>query len=360
MTSDVVIAEEELIVRVVGAMGRLTLNRPRAINALTLGMIRDIDAALTEWETDDSVRVVLLDGAGERGFCAGGDIKALWESAKSDPSIAAEYWREEYLLDARIASYPKPVVALMDGLVMGGGVGLAAHARHRVATDRLKLAMPEVGIGFTPDVGGTWLLSRAPGELGTHMALTGGVIGAQDALLVDFADAVIPSDAVVAFVEELRTGDVEGALTFASASVAPDLGHSKLAAAREWIDAAYAHDTVEEIVAALRARPEPDAQATAEEIVTKSPTSLKVALRAVREAEELESLEQCLDAEFRAACAFLVPDGDFVEGIRAAVIDKDRTPAWKPDTLEAVTQAQVDRHFAPLQGIEELGLGAST
>ncbi|MCW2955192.1 MAG: Enoyl-CoA hydratase/isomerase [Thermoleophilia bacterium] len=357
MTTDVI--QEELLVRREGAIGRLTLNRPRAINALTLGMIRDIDAALTAWEHDGDVRVVLLDGEGERGFCAGGDIKALWSSAQGDPSGAAEYWREEYLLDARIANYPKPIVVLMDGLVMGGGVGLAAHASHRIATERLKLAMPEVGIGFTPDVGGTWLLSRAPGELGTHMALTGGVIGAHDALLVDFADAIIPSDAIIAFLEELRTGDVDAALTFASGEREPDLAHSKLAAGRTWMDEAYGHDTVEEIVAALNARDEPEAQVASAEIAGKSPTSLKVALRSLREAEELDSLEQCLDLEFRIACRFLEPDGDFVEGIRAAVIDKDRAPKWRPDSINAVTSDLVDRHFAPLVEHAELGLGAT-
>ena len=165
--------EGDLVARVEGAVGVIRLNRPKAINAVTLEMFREIETALDRFETDPAVAVILLEGAGERGLCAGGDIRALWESSKVHGDLGKILWREEYILNARIKKFPKPYVAFMDGIVMGGGVGLSAHASHRVVTDRTKLAMPEVGLGFFPDVGGTWLLSRSPGEIGTYFGLTG-------------------------------------------------------------------------------------------------------------------------------------------------------------------------------------------
>lgn len=349
------IATDELLARKEGALGHITLNRPKALNALTLEMIRSIDAALTEWEHDDEVRVVLLDGAGERGFCAGGDIKALYASAQGDASFARGYFREEYTLDHRIATYSKPVVALMDGLVMGGGVGLTGHAAHRVATDRLGLAMPEVAIGFTPDVGSTSLLTDAPGELGTHLALTGGRINAQDAVLCDLVDHVIAVDEIEDLVEGLRMGNVGAAII--SATVAEPEVEGVLEGQRSWIDACYAFDTVEEIVAALQAHPDPDAQVAAADLLTKSPTSLKVTLRGLREARALGSLAKSFALEYRLASRFL-DTPDFVEGVRAAVIDKDRAPKWQPDSLAAVTDEAVAAYFAPL-GDDELDLEAA-
>src|ERR1700704_406008 len=185
--------EPDLIVRREGAVGVIRLNRPKAINAVTLEMFRDIDKALDRFEADQAVGLILLEGAGERGLCAGGDIRALYEDSKVRGDLGKILWREEYILNARIAKFPKPYVAFMDGIVMGGGVGLAAHGSHRVVTDRTKLAMPEVGLGFFPDVGGTWLLSPSPGEMGTYFGLTGQTMNGPDAVYARFADAVVPS-----------------------------------------------------------------------------------------------------------------------------------------------------------------------
>ncbi|MBV8926417.1 MAG: enoyl-CoA hydratase/isomerase family protein, partial [Bradyrhizobium sp.] len=193
MTDASVVAEPDLIVRREGAAGVIRLNRPKAINAVTLEMFRDIDKALDAFEADPEVSALVLEGAGERGLCAGGDIRALYESSKLGGDLGKILWREEYILNARIAKFPKPYVAFMDGIVMGGGVGLSAHGRHRVVTDRTKLAMPEVGLGFFPDVGGTWLLSHSPGEIGTYFGLTGQTMSGPDAIYARFADAVVPA-----------------------------------------------------------------------------------------------------------------------------------------------------------------------
>src|SRR5580698_1067737 len=185
--------EPDLIARREGSAGIIRLNRPKAINAVTLEMFRDIDKALDEFEADPAVAVIVLEGAGERGLCAGGDIRSLWESSKVRGDLGAILWREEYILNARIKTFPKPYVAFMDGIVMGGGVGLSAHSSHRVVTERTKLAMPEVGLGFFPDVGGTFLLPRSPGEIGTYFGLTGQTMNGPDAIHSGFADAVVPS-----------------------------------------------------------------------------------------------------------------------------------------------------------------------
>ncbi len=187
------VEEGDLVARVEGAAGVIRLNRPKAINAVTLEMFRDIETALDRFEADPAVAVILLEGAGERGLCAGGDIRTLWESSKVNGDLGKILWREEYILNARIKKFPKPYVAFMDGIVMGGGVGLSAHASHRVVTDRTRLAMPEVGLGFFPDVGGTFLLSRSPGEIGTYFGLTGQTMNGPDAIHAKFADAVVPA-----------------------------------------------------------------------------------------------------------------------------------------------------------------------
>ena len=195
--------EPDLIARREGAAGVIRLNRPKAINAVTLEMFREIDKALDEYEADPAVGLILLEGAGERGLCAGGDIRALYESSKVKGDLGKILWREEYILNARIARFPKPYVAFMDGIVMGGGVGLSAHGSHRVVTEKTKLAMPEVGLGFFPDVGGTFLLSRSPGEIGSYFGLTGQTMNGPDAVYAKFADAVVPSGKLAALRETL-------------------------------------------------------------------------------------------------------------------------------------------------------------
>ncbi len=333
-----------------GQAAHVVLNRPRAINALTHEMVRIITAALEEWREDDSVRTVVLTGAGERGLCAGGDIVAMWRDAKAGGTEAAAFWADEYRLNALIASYPKAYVAIMDGIVLGGGIGLSAHAPQRVVTERSSIGMPETGIGFLPDVGGTFLLSHAPGETGTHLGLTAGSVGAGDAIAIGFADHYVPSDRLPALLAALATTDADEALA-AFEEPAPA---SPLAAARAWLDAVYDGDDALAIVARLRALGTEDATRAADAIEAKSPTSVKVTLRALREAAAMDRLEPALDLEYRLALGFH-SSHDFVEGVRAQVVDKDRNPRWSPATLAEVGEADVAAYFAPV-GARELGL----
>ena len=342
--------DETVLVRRDGRAGRLTLNRPRALNALTHAMVRRLDTALTAWRDDPAVTTVVIDGAGGRGLCAGGDIRAIHEDARTGGTASPVFWRDEYRLNARIARYPKPYVAFMDGIVMGGGVGVSAHGGVRIVTERSRVAMPETGIGLVPDVGGTWLLSRAPGELGTHLALTGAAVGAADAVLCGLADHLVPSGRLPLLAAELATTDASVALR--RHATAPPEG--ELAAHREWIDGCYAADTVEEIVDRLSAHGHQAAKQTAETILSKSPTALKATLAAVRRARGTATLEEVLDAEYRASCAALRTP-DLVEGIRAQVVDKDRTPKWVPAELGLVTDADVAR-FSEVPEGGDLGL----
>jgi enoyl-CoA hydratase len=335
-----------------GVLGRITLNRPKAINALTHEMALACETALREWRDDDAVRAVLITGAGERGLCAGGDIRAIYDDARAGGTATCEFWRDEYRLNALIARYPKPIVVVMHGVVMGGGIGIAGHAGQRIVTDGSLLGMPEVGIGLVPDVGGTWLLSRAPGELGTHAALSAARLGPGDAVELGLADWYVPADAIPALVGALADipasePEVESAVGAAIQEVARPVPHSPVAAGRDWIDECYAADTVEEILRRLGKRPEPEAGAAAEQIGGKSPTALKVTLEALRRARRLHSLEAALTAEYRVSTrCFAAPD--LAEGIRAQVVDKDRNPRWTPSTLDQVDADQVAAYFADL------------
>ncbi|MEE2033775.1 enoyl-CoA hydratase/isomerase family protein [Rhodococcus chondri] len=344
--------EPEVLIDVSGGLGRITLNRPKAINALNHSMVQAMADALSAWSGDDSVRAVVLTGSGERGLCAGGDIVSIYHDARDGGTGSQEFWRDEYVLNAAIGRYPKPYVAIMDGIVMGGGIGIAAHGNVRIVTERSSLAMPETGIGFVPDVGGTYLLSRAPGELGTHIALTTGRMKAGDAIALGFADHFVPSEALGKFVAALESGTVDEAL----AEYAQPAPESDLLAQRAWIDEAYSADTVDEIVERLRSSDVPEAHAAAEQILGKSPVALKVTLRSLRHARQLGSLEEVLNEEYRVSLASL-RSHDLVEGIRAQVVDKDRNPAWVPATLADVTDADIDAYFQPL-GELELGLAA--
>lgn len=342
--------EPPVLLRRDGHAAHIVLNRPRAINALTHEMVGIITAALVEWQDDNSVRTVVLTGAGERGLCAGGDIVALWQDAKVGGTEAAAFWADEYRLNALIAAYPKPYVAIMDGIVLGGGIGLSAHAGDRVVTERSAIGMPETGIGFLPDVGGTFLLSRAPGETGTHLGLTAGSVGAGDAIAIGFADHYVPTGRIPALLADLAVREAHVALATAE-EPAPE---SALAAARPWIDAAYAGDDVLVILERLRALDTEEATETAATIEAKSPTSVKLTLRALRQAARMATLPPALDLEYRLALG-LHGHHDFVEGVRAQVVDKDRNPRWQPATLAQVSDDDIAAFFEPL-GDRELGL----
>jgi enoyl-CoA hydratase len=354
--SETLLRDDDLIVRSDGALRRITLNRPQALNAITLDMAVAMTALLREWQSDPKVGAVLIDGAGDRGFCAGGDIRALYEAAKSKPVNAANalpvrFWATEYKLNVLIARYAKPVIAIMDGLVMGGGVGLSAHAEHRVVTERSSVAMPEVGIGFFPDVGVAFLLARAPGSIGTYLALTGQRLGAADALFCKLADVQVPVERLIelpAVLANCRSHDeVRASLERLSAAPAP----ARLPKEREWIDACYRGDVLEEIIERLRTSRAEGPQAALEIMRKASPTSLKVTLRNIRSAAAFDRVERSFSQDYRIALA-CIAGHDFIEGIRAAIIEKDRNPHWRPETIEAVTGEIVDRHFRSIGELE--------
>jgi enoyl-CoA hydratase len=354
------VSEPDLIARREGAVGVIRLNRPKAINAVTLEMFRDIDKALDEFESDPAVGLILLEGAGERGLCAGGDIRALYESSKIKGDLGQILWREEYILNARIAKFPKPYVAFMDGIVMGGGVGLSAHGRHRVVTERTKLAMPEVGLGFFPDVGGTWLLSRSPGEIGTYFGLTGQTMNGPDAVYARFADAVVPSHKLGSLREtlvNLRAGVSSADVKTTIDQFATGETSGPVAAIQPQIDRWFAHDRMEDIVAALQGDGSELAQSTLKTLNEKSPRGMVVTLKLLRLARASASLEQCLVREYRAALEVFNSD-DFREGVRAAVIDKDRNPHWSPARIADVTPEMLAPYFAEI-GAGELVFGTT-
>ena len=334
---------DEVLIRVDRGVGLITLNRPKAINSLNQQMVDALSAVLTRWEDDDAVHAVVLSGAGERGLCAGGDVVAVYHSARKDGVEARRFWRGEYLLDGQIGRFAKPYVSLMDGIVMGGGVGVSAHGSTRVVTETSKIAMPEVGIGFVPDVGGAFLLSRAPGALGLHAALTGAPFSGADAIGLGFADHYVPHSELDAFTRAIVSDGVESAV--AGHAIEPPA--STLAAQRDWIDECFAGDTVEDIVAALRGHDAGPANDAANLIASRSPISVSVALEAVRRAAKLETLDDVLTQDYRVSSAS-VRSHDLVEGIRAQIIDKDRNPTWSPATLAAVTTADIDAYFAPV------------
>ena len=335
-------AEPEVLTRVDGGIGFLTLNRPKAINSLTHPMVTIIAETLARWAHDDEVRAVVLTGAGERGLCAGGDVVAVYHSARAGGADARAFWFDEYRLNAQIGSYPKPYVAVMDGIVMGGGVGVAAHGSVRVVTDTSKVAMPEVGIGFIPDVGGTYLLSRAPGGLGLHAGLSGAPFSGADAIALGFADYYVPHDRLEAFLAAVVADGVDSAL----AAFAADPPPSHLLAQRHWIDECYSGETVADILEALRRHDDDEAGTAADLIASRSPVALAVTLASVRRAADLGTLEEVLVQEYRVSSAAL-DSHDLVEGIRAQIVDKDRNPQWDPPSLAAVTDEDVEQYFAP-------------
>ena len=334
---------DEVLTRVDGGVGLITLNRPKAINSLNQTMVEQLSTVLIRWERDDAVRTVVLSGAGDRGLCAGGDVVAVYNSARKDGVETRRFWRDEYRLNAQIGRFAKPLVSVMDGIVMGGGVGVSAHANTRVVTDTSKIAMPEVGIGFIPDVGGAYLLARAPGALGLHAALTGAPFSGADAVAMGFADHYVPHSELEAFIAAIVADGVESALAGHAIEPPP----SELAAQRDWIDKCFAGDTVEDIIAALRGHDAGPAQDAADLIASRSPIAVSVALEAVRRAAKLETLEDVLIQDYRVSSTSS-RSHDLVEGIRAQIIDKDRNPKWSPATLAEVSAADVEAYFAPV------------
>ena len=337
-----------------GAAGVITLNRPQALNAITHGMVHEIRRALDGWAVDPAVTRIVVRGAGERAFCAGGDIRHLFELGMAGrQEEALTFWRDEYALNIVVESYPKPYVSLIDGIVMGGGVGVSLHGSHRVAGDRYAFAMPEVAIGFFPDVGATYALPRLPGATGTYIALTGDRIRAADALALGLATHAVPSADHPALLEALIAGEaVEGAL----ARFSRPPGDAALIPHRALIDACFAADSVESIVECLDGTGSEFAAKTAKTIRAKSPTSLKLAHEQMRRGGRL-SFEEAMATEFRIVSR-VVHGHDFYEGVRATIIDKDGAPRWRPAALAEVSAGEVEHYFAAL-GPAELKVARS-
>ena len=348
--------DPEVLIRVEGRAGRITMNRPKALNALTLGMVRDIRKALDAWATNPAVRLVLLDGAGDKALCAGGDVLSLYDSRGDGSALARTFWREEYQLNALIHRYPKPFVAIQDGIVMGGGIGLSGHAQHRIVTERSMLAMPETGIGLIPDVGGTWLLAHSAGELGIYLGLTGARMSGTDAIQAGFAGIFAPSAALPALKAKLidpNSQPVDEIIDhLADEHPVPA---SPLMALKPKIDKFFATVTVEGILRELQTTTDEWAMKTRADLLQKSPLALKATLTAIRQARQLPSLEAALNVEYRL-CTRLFEGGEFPEGVRALLVDKDKSPKWNPAKLEAVTPAAVTALFAPFPPTDELGL----
>ena len=348
-------SQDELIVSVQGGLGLMTLNRPKAVNALSYNMIGLIDQALTEFEHNKDVHAVLIRGAGDRGLCAGGDVVSIHDNAiNNDLAAAVPFFREEYTLNNRIYNYPKPYIAIMNGLVLGGGVGVSSPGSHRVATDSTKLGMPEVGIGFSPDVGGTYFLAKAPRNVGNYMALTAAHVSGADAVYIGMADVRVPDARIAALVERLESITAPEQVDEILAEY-HEPGESTLENESLWIDEAFGAATVEEIlttVEVVAAQGNEVAQNAVKVLQRHSPTGLKVTLEAVRRDQNME-FSEVLAQDLRTTM-HAMEGVDLAEGIRAQIIDKDRNPQWDPAQLTDVTDAAVQTFFGPVDGIEDL------
>lgn len=342
--------EPEVITRVEGAVGRITLNRPQALHALTTNMCRLMTEALVAWIDDPKVRLVLIDHSGERGFCAGGDIRMLAESGAGDGKLAREFFFTEYRLNALLHDYPKTLVAIMDGVTMGGGVGLSRPCRFRVATERTTFAMPETGIGLFPDVGGGWYLSRMSDHIGLWLALTGARIKAADCELTCLATDYVESAQVPALKAAILADPdaIETVLT----EFEGDAGRPPLAAHIDEIARLFAGDSVEAIVAALAAADTAWAREQLAILKAKSPQTMKVAFHQLKLGAAMARFSDNMAMEYRIG-ARVVQRHDFIEGVRAVIVDKDNAPRWNPPTLEAVSETLIEGIFAPLPSAEE-------
>lgn len=338
---------EDLLVSTQGRLGLLTLNRPEALNALTHDMALAMEQALLAWREDGAIDAVAVTAMGERAFCAGGDIQALYHSGLKGPDAGRRFWRDEYRLNALIASYPKPYIALMNGITMGGGVGISAHGSHRIVTENTMLAMPETSIGFLPDVGGTYLLSRAPGESGAYLGLSGARMNAADAIYAGFADSYAPSASLPGLIAALGDGASPDEII---SQIEDDAPAGELVKLQQKITGIFSSASVMESVERLTAMSQGGddwAARTLKLIRRNAPLAVAAIFTALQRARGLETLNECLSLEYCFAHRALTGH-DFLEGIRALVIDKDNKPDWRPSSLEEVTPQMVADVLAPL------------
>ncbi|GAB5468892.1 MAG: enoyl-CoA hydratase/isomerase family protein [Rhodospirillales bacterium] len=355
---------DEIAFETRGPLGVVTMTRPKALNALTLGMIRLMHRQLDDWAEDRAIAAVVIRGDGERAFCAGGDVRAVWTAGQDGAfspgkagHLAADFFREEYRLNRRIHTFPKPYVALIDGIVMGGGVGLSIHGDLRLGGARSLFAMPETAIGLFPDVGGSYFLPRLPGALGLYLALTGDRLKAADCLIAGIATHLTPQAEEVQVLAALAAADWSQGLSGAEAALAPLTGLAEEPGHLEAQDATIARcfadkESVEAVIAALEAEGGDWATTTLATLAKRSPTSMKVAFEQLRRGAELD-FDACMVMEYRMSQTAMRPGSDFYEGIRAVLVDKDHAPKWQPATLEAVTPEAVAAWFEPL-GAEDL------
>lgn len=343
--------EAEIIFSCAGGIGRVLLNRPKALNALTLEMSHALEEQLRRWATDDNVRAVVVRAAGERAFSAGGDIRKLYEVSKSGGDYPYRFWADEYRLDALIKHYPKPYVALIDGIVMGGGVGISVHGSHRVVTEQALFAMPETGIGLFPDVGGSFFLPRCPGRIGLYLGLTGARLKAADMIYAGIATHYVPR-AVLDALESALAAEADR-VDDRLAAFGGDPGPAALANERREIDRLFAGESLAAVFSAVTTDGSRFARRAADALATKSPSALHLAFRQLREGAGL-AFDDCLRMEWRMVSRVPTELPDFYEGVRAAVIDKDNKPRWSPARLEDVDPAVIDRFFAlsPLGELE--------
>jgi enoyl-CoA hydratase len=336
-------AETEVLLSREGRLGRVLLNRPKALNALTHGMSLAIEAALRRWAQDDSIDAVVVRQAGDRAFCAGGDVRQFPERGAA---FMRQYWRDEYRLNALIRGYPKPYIAFVDGIVMGGGVGVSVHGSHRIVSEHVAFAMPETAIGLVPDVGASYVLPRMPGEIGLYLGLTGTRLGAADSMAVGFgtqhvgradldrleADLTQPTDAIERILAPYRR----------------EPGPSPLLARRGEIDRHFGRATLAAVVESLEADPGEFAKSTLAVLSSRSPTALALTFRLMREGRQ-KDFEDCIRMEWNIVSR-MDERSDFAEGIRALIVEKDNKPRWNPPRLEMVRAETIDRYFAPAEG----------
>ncbi len=339
--------EPEVLMARRGAAGVIILNRPKQLNALSHGMVRAIWPQMLAWKEDPTVTRVVIMGAGEKAFCAGGDIRALYDLGKAgQQSQAKPFWKEEYTLNHLLKTYPKPVVSLLNGIVMGGGVGMSFHGSHRVASERLMFAMPEVGIGFFPDVGASYFLPRLPHRIGTYLALTGARIGLGDAMALGLATNAVASTRMAELAVALEGDESVDAILQRFAMPVPDsplMEHAML------IGDVFSENSLPAIMAKLAQAAfggSVFASQTLETMQTKSPTSMAIALEQVKRGSGM-SFAEVMQMEYRIVCR--IADGhDFYEGVRAVIVDKDQNPLWKPVWIDTLDPAVIAAHFAPL------------
>ncbi len=333
-----------------GHLGIITLNRPDVLNALNHTMIKAIQAQLQRWANAMEIKAVVIRAAEGRAFCAGGDLRLTYERARAHDRAMTDFFREEYQLNRFIFHFPKPYIALLDGITMGGGVGISIHGSHRVATDRLLFAMPETGIGFFPDVGGTYFLPRLPGKIGYYLGLTGARLNADECVAIGLVQQKVPqeklSKLIDALAQESLGQDPRATVTRILDEVATPIGPSRLLENEIELNKGFSAHSMDEIVEALQHSSNELCREALAAFAKKSPTSLKITLRALQNGEQL-NFDACMNQEYRLVCHFLLGH-DFIEGIRALIIDKDQKPQWKPATLKEVHEAEIEKYFAPL------------